>query len=94
MKQTKNGILLNLKVSPNASKNEIVLTDDGVKVRITAQPVDGKANKALVEFLSKELKIPKTSIDVVKGNTNKEKTLLFKVFDEEKVKFIKEKFSL
>ena len=94
MKQTKNGILLNLKVSPNASKNEIVLTDDGVKVRITAQPVDGKANKALVEFLSKELKIPKTSIDVVKGNTNKEKNLLFKVFDEEKVKFIKEKFSL
>lgn len=93
MRQTKDGILLNLKISPNASKNEIKVSSDGIKVKITAQPVDGKANKALVEFLSKELKIPKTSIDVVKGHTNKEKTLLLRVFDEEKIKFLKEKFS-
>ena len=93
MKQTKDGILLNLKILPNASKNEITVSQDGIKVKITAQPVDGKANKALIGFLSKELKIPKTSIEVVKGNTNKEKIILFRVFDEEKVKFLKEKFS-
>ena len=93
MRQTKDGILLNLRISPNASKNEITVSSDGIKVKITAQPVDGKANKALVEFLSKELKIPKTSIDVVKGHKKKKKTLLLRIFDEEKIKFLKEKFS-
>ena len=93
MRQTKDGILLNLKISPNASKNEIIISEDGIKVKITAQPVDGKANKALIEFLSKELKIPKTSIEVVKGTTHKEKTLLLKIFDEKKIKFFNDKFT-
>ena len=51
MRQTKDGFLLNLKILPNASKNEIIISEDGIKVKITAQPVDGKANKALIEFL-------------------------------------------
>lgn len=92
IKQTKDGLLLNLKIIPNASKNEIAISDDIVKVKITAQPVDGKANKALVEFLAKELKVPKTSISIVKGMSSKEKTLLFKSLTDEKVKFFKEKF--
>lgn len=76
-KETKDGVILNLKISPNASKNEIIKTDDGLlKIKITAQPVDGKANKALIEFLSKSLKVPKTSIEILKGHTGKEKTLL------------------
>lgn len=75
---------IHLKISPNASKNEIVRTDEGVKIKITAQPIDGKANKALVEFLSKEFKIPKTSIEILKGQTGKDKTLIFKALDDEK----------
>lgn len=87
------GFLLKLKISPNASKNEIVKNDDGsVKVKITAQPVDGKANKALVEFLSKTFKIPKTSIEIVKGETSKDKTVLFKTDDIEKIEKIKAAF--
>lgn len=92
IKQTKDGLLLNLKIIPNASKNEIAISDDIVKVKIIAQPIDGKANKALVEFLAKELKVPKTSISIVKGISSKEKTLLFKSLTDEKVKFFKEKF--
>lgn len=92
LKQTNDGLILRVKISPNASKNEIIKTDEGIKIKITAQPVDGKANKALSEFLSKELKIPKTSIQIIKGTTNKEKTVLLKVFDDEKVKFVYEKF--
>lgn len=77
LKETNEGFLINLKISPNASKNEIIKTDDGLlKIKITAQPVDGKANKALIEFLSKSLKVPKTSIEILKGHTGKEKTLL------------------
>ena len=89
------GFLLNLRISPNASKNEIIKSDDGsIKVKITAQPVDGKANKALIEFLSKTFKIPKTSIDIVRGETSKDKTVLFKTDDVDKINRIKEILSL
>ena len=89
------GFLLNLRISPNASKNDIIKSDDGsIKVKITAQPVDGKANKALIEFLSKTFKIPKTSIDIVRGETSKDKTVLFKTDDVDKINRIKEIFSL
>ncbi len=87
-KQTNDGILVNIKIVPNSSKDDIVLEDEFIKVKITAQPIEGKANKALIEFLSKKFKIPKTSIEIVKGETNKEKTLLFKTNDEEKLTLI------
>lgn len=90
LKETINGLILQIRISPNASKNEIIKTDEGVKVKITAQPIDGKANKALIEFLSKQFKVPKTSIEIIKGETSKDKTLLIKVFEEEKVSKIKE----
>ncbi len=92
LRQVKNGFLLNLKIVPNSSKNEILVSGGVVKIKITAQPVDGKANKALVEFLSKELKVPKTSIEIVKGATSKEKTVLFHTLEEDKIKIFKDIF--
>lgn len=83
IKETKDGILFSIKISPNASKNEIIKTDEGLKVKITAQPIDGKANKALIEFLSKQLKIAKSNFEIVKGQTSKEKTVFLKTFDKE-----------
>ncbi len=80
-----------IKISPNASKNEIIKTEDGVKIKITAQPIDNKANKALVEFLSKEFKVPKTSIEILKGSVSKDKVLAFHIEDEDKINVIKEK---
>ena len=91
--QTKDGLLVSIKISPNAKKNEIVKDENGaIKIKITAQPVDGKANKALIEFLSKQFKIPKTSIEIVKGETSKDKTILLKTDDEPKIKYIYEVF--
>jgi len=84
IKQTEEGILANIKIVPNSSKNEIVLEEEFVKVKITAQPIEGKANKALIEFLAKKFKIPKTSIEIVKGETTKEKTIYFKTSDDVK----------
>ena len=92
LKETDAGILISFKISPNASKNEIIKTEDGIKIKITAQPVDGKANKALVEFLSKQFKIPKTSIEIVKGHTSKEKTILLKTDKPETLANIAEMF--
>lgn len=89
LKVTKDGIILNLKISPNASKNMFVFEETGLKVKITAQPIDGKANKALTEFLSKQFRVPKTYFEIVKGETSKEKSILIKNIDEEKISFIK-----
>ena len=90
LKETKDGWTLKLKISPNSSKNEIIKCEDGsIKIKITAQPIENKANKALIEFLSKQCKIPKSSIAILKGSTGKDKTLLFKVSNEKDLELLK-----
>ena len=89
LKETKDGIILNLKISPNASKNMLVFEETGLKVKITAQPIDGKANKALIEFLSKQFKVPKTCFEILKGEISRDKTILISNINEEKINFIK-----
>jgi len=88
-KDTQNGLILQIRISPNSSKNEIITTDEIIKIKVTAQPIENKANKALIEFLSKQFKVPKSSIEIIKGETSKDKTILIKVFDEEKLQNIK-----
>lgn len=85
---------LKLKISPNASKCEIIKTETEVKIKLTAQPIEGKANKCLIEFLSKTFKIPKSSIEILKGETGREKTLLFKNLDEDKYNNLFESLTL
>lgn len=88
LKETKDGMVLTLRISPNASKNEIIKEENGIKVKITAQPIDGKANKALIEFLSKQFKIPKSYFEIIRGETSKDKVILIKC--SEKYQFVKE----
>ena len=90
LKETKDGQVLQLRISPNASKNEIIKTPDGIKVKITAQPIDGKANKALIEFLSKQFKVPKSYFEILKGETSKDKTVLINNIDTAKINKINE----
>lgn len=85
---------IKLKVSPNSSKCEIIKMKSGeYKIKITAQPIEGKANKCLIEFLSKTFKIPKTSIEILKGETGKDKTILFKNLNDETLQSLKTVFS-
>ena len=81
IRETENGLIIRLKIVPNSSKNEIILEDEFIKVKVTAQPIENKANKALIEFLSKQFKIPKTKIQILKGETSKEKTVLLNTDD-------------
>lgn len=72
---------ITLKITPNAKKNECVGWEDDpragrvLKVRVAAPPVEGKANKAIIAFLSDLLDIPKSKIDILKGETGRLKTL-------------------
>ncbi len=83
------GVIIKLKISPNASKNQIITENEIIKLKVTAQPIENKANKAVIEYLSKMLKVPKTSVSIVKGDTSKEKTIFIKTSDKEKQDYIK-----
>jgi len=74
--KTDRGFKLNLFIQPKASKNEIIGPHNGaLKVKITAPPVDGKANAELVDFLSDLLDIPKRQIEILKGETGRNKSV-------------------
>jgi uncharacterized protein (TIGR00251 family) len=77
-------ILLSVKVQPKASANRIVGEQGGVlKVCVTAAPEKGKANAAVIALLSKELGVPKSSIEIVAGQTSRVKTLRIRGLEEE-----------
>jgi uncharacterized protein (TIGR00251 family) len=71
----KKGAALAIRVTPRARRNEIVgILDDGtIKIRLTSPPVEGKANNALVEFLADVLDVPRSRIDIVAGETGRDK---------------------
>ncbi|MEK7623332.1 MAG: DUF167 domain-containing protein [Patescibacteria group bacterium] len=68
------------KVIPRSSRNEIVgeLADGTLKVKLTAAPIDGAANEALITFLSKEWSIPRSSMSIIKGQRSKRKVIEIK----------------
>ncbi len=76
MTQINNEIILKIKVEPRSSKSGIVGPyGDALKVKLTSPPVEGKANKELIEVLAKELGIRKKDIEIVSGQSSKNKTV-------------------
>ncbi len=69
-------IILKVYLQPKSSKNEVVGPyRDGIKIKVTAPPNEGKANEALVKFLAKEFKIPPSSIEILKGHHGRKKII-------------------
>lgn len=84
---TKGGVRLHLFIQPKSSKNEVVGSHNGLlKIKITAPPVDGKANECLIEFLSDVFDIPKRDITIIRGETGRNKTVELSGLTEEAVK--------
>lgn len=66
-------VSLSIRIQPRASKNEIVqMEGGGLKIRLTAPPVDGAANEALVKFLAHTLSLPRSHVEIVSGHTSRE----------------------
>jgi uncharacterized protein len=81
------GSALAVRVTPRASRNEIVelLHDGTIKVRIAAPPSDNEANETLIEFLSEVLGIPKSRLDIVAGVSGRDKLISVVNMDAETV---------
>jgi len=68
--------LLKVRVQPGSSRNELAgLRDGTLVIRVTAQPVDGKANKAACKLLADHCGIPPTHVEIVRGESRREKVV-------------------
>jgi len=67
-------LIIRLKVQPRASNDGFAeVMDDRIKIRLTAPPVDGKANAHLIRYLSGIFKIPKGQVLILSGETGRDK---------------------
>ena len=74
--QNKNQVILTVRVSPNARRSGFDgVFNNAIRVALHAPPVDGKANEALIEFLSDFFDIRKSAIEILSGATNRMKRL-------------------
>jgi len=74
--KTATGVTFMVRVQPGASKNEIVeMQEDALKIRISAPPVQGKANKVLIQFLAKQLAVKRSQVEILSGHTSRVKTI-------------------
>jgi hypothetical protein len=65
-----------VQIQPNAKKTEVVgVLDDALKIKLAAQPIEGKANEALVKWLASALGVSRSSVTLTHGATNKKKLL-------------------
>jgi uncharacterized protein len=76
IKPFNSGIRFSAIIQPRSSKNEVTgIYKDALKIRLTSPPVDGKANKACLQFFAKWLGISPSKISIAKGISSKNKTI-------------------
>jgi len=68
-------MIIEVKVIPGAKKNLLVEVDGFIKVYLTTPPVEGKANKALIKFLSKHYQVAAGYISIIKGLKSRHKVI-------------------
>lgn len=85
------GVTFPVIVQPRSKKNEVVGFSEGaLKVKVTAPPVEGAANEALIELLSQTLRIRKSNIEILKMKTSRRKLIQCKGISMNEMKsFIK-----
>ena len=79
LSETPEGVILSVRAQPRSSRSGLDgILGDAVKVRIKCAPVDGKANKELVETLAEVFDLPKSAVVFKSGETSKTKRILLR----------------
>jgi len=74
--ETRAGVTFAVRVQPRARRNSVVgELGDALKIALTSPPVDGRANKACIEFLAELLAIPHSSVSIVSGQSSRNKVI-------------------
>ncbi|RJG10835.1 DUF167 domain-containing protein [Massilia cavernae] len=70
------GVRLAVQITPNAKKTEVIgVLDDALKLKLQAQPIEGKANEALMRYLAEVLSVPRSAVVITHGQTSKRKLI-------------------
>jgi len=73
---TGDGVRLRLRIQPRASRTEVAgLHGDSIRIRLSAPPVDGAANEALILFLAATLGVPPRAVEITAGHGGRQKTV-------------------
>jgi uncharacterized protein (TIGR00251 family) len=76
MERTKGGVRLRLRIQPKAARTELVgLHGDAIRIRLSAPPVDGAANEALLKFLADKLSVPLRAVRLTAGEASRSKVV-------------------
>jgi uncharacterized protein (TIGR00251 family) len=75
---------IKVQVVPRSSRNQIIVGENDVfKLKVTAPPIEGKANKALKELLAKKLGVAKGDVEIISGQRSRQKTVRIHGFSRE-----------
>ncbi len=73
---SQNKTVIRVKLLPKSSKNQVVGREgDHFKVKVTAPPIEGRANKALIDLLAKKLGVSKSHIEIISGKSSRLKSV-------------------
>jgi len=87
VRDTAQGAQFALRVQPRASRNAVAgVIGDAIKLAITAPPVDGKANQAVIEFLADLFRVSKSSVVIVSGESGRNKLIAIRGMSAEQVR--------
>lgn len=87
VKEEKDGVFFKVRVQPRSSRNQVAgLYEDAVKIRLTAPPVDGKANEACRAYLAELLAVPRSQVAIVSGHAGRNKVIKITGLSVEKIK--------
>ena len=84
IREVEGGVVVSVKVQPNASRDRVVGEHgDQLKIAVTVAPEKGKANKAVIKVLSKLLGVKSSDIEILSGETSRDKKVLIRNISEE-----------
>ena len=85
--EEKDSCILNVRVQPKASSNQVLGYDENIlRLRVTAPPTDGKANAGVIALLAKTLGVSKSRLQIVRGQTSRNKAVSVDNLTEQEVR--------
>ncbi len=91
-RQSQDGLVLNVFIQPRASRNQVAgLHGEALKLRLTAPPVEGAANRMCIAFLAEMLDLPKSALEIVAGHANRHKQVRVRPVSGRSIEALKKK---
>jgi len=86
VRESKRGVIFAVHVVPRSARNEISGIHRGaLRIRVSAPPVGGAANEALIALVAKTLKVPRRQVEIISGRTSRHKVLAVSGLDKDAV---------